>query len=195
VRDNGSVRSSFHSTVTTSVAGFLHSPLSAVKIARLFALHTNPSSKLIPHDAFSRVTGDSKRRLQDNVRCFHDSAPETYFACKNSFHTFPDIFFPDYREVADGIQTVPLFMTIFLTYFILIMPLLYDYFTCSARKSAVFEERYQNPRFPQILKRSLSIFTAFSGSPMLLFQEDCFPRLKTDDPNITLLRYRLDSLT
>jgi len=43
-RDNDSIRSSFHSTVTASAAGFLHSPLSAVTVPRLYTLHTNPSS-------------------------------------------------------------------------------------------------------------------------------------------------------
>ena len=44
VRDNDSIRSSFHSTVTASAAGFLHSPLSNVTVLRLYTLHTHPSS-------------------------------------------------------------------------------------------------------------------------------------------------------
>jgi hypothetical protein len=44
VRDNDSIRSSFHLTVTASAAAFLHSPLSTVTVPRLYTLHTQPSS-------------------------------------------------------------------------------------------------------------------------------------------------------
>jgi len=77
-RDNDSIRSSFHSTVTAPAPGFLHSPLRAVTVPPIYTLHTHIRvPELISHGAFSRVTSDSKRRLQDNVRCFRDSASET----------------------------------------------------------------------------------------------------------------------
>jgi hypothetical protein len=82
------VISSFHSTVTASADAFLHSPHNTVTVLRLYTLTHVRVPELILHGAISRVTGDSQRRLQDNVRRFRDIAPETYFAHKSSSNTF-----------------------------------------------------------------------------------------------------------
>lgn len=103
-RDNDSIRSSFHSTVTASAVGFLHSPLRAVTVPRPYTRHTHPSSwtdiargLLTCHRWFQAPS--SRQRPLLPWQCTWNI---TYFTCKNSSSIFPDIFFLGYREGSGG---------------------------------------------------------------------------------------------